>query len=130
MGDAIENAVDKSWSTGIAEPMGQVHRLVNRDLGGDFSSTELVDPESENISFHHRNTAHAPILRGACYLRIERFHIRYDSSGKRFGPVQNPGLGAGETSQTAGDARDRWRSLQLPGIENLQRAGPALRLNP
>src|SRR5690349_3361934 len=107
-----------------------MYRLVDGDFGGNFSAAELVNPQPENIALHDGHPAHSPVLRGTGSVGIESIDLRHNARGQRFGPIQNPRLGTGKPGETAGDTRNRRRSLQLPGIEDLQRSGSALSLNP
>ena len=87
-------------------------------------------PEPEDIALDHGDAAHAPVLARPRGFGIERADVGDHARGQLLGPIEDARLGAGEPGQAGRHAGHRRRALHLPGVEHLQRAGPALGLGP
>src|SRR4051812_12973447 len=92
-GDAVEDAVHEAGRAGIAEPMRQVYRLVDRDFRRNFTSAKLVNAEAENVPLDHGHAIHAPVLRGSRRLGIQDLDFGDDASRQLLSPIQDPRLG-------------------------------------
>ena len=130
-GDAVEHAVDEPRRARAAEPVGQPHRLVDRHLGRHLARAAARGCRAGGCSAPPPPSGSA--ASSPRRARPRRRGTRPSATtplGQRLRAVQHPRLGTGEPRRAAGDARHRRIALQLPGVEQLQRPGPALGLNP
>ena len=130
-GHAVEHAVDEPGRLAAAEPVGQPHRFVDGDLGRHRALAELVNARAGGCCAPPWRSARCassrrrePPPRRGC--RRSAHH----AGRQALRPVQHARLGAGEPGEAGRDLRHRRLALQLPGIEELERAGPALGLSP
>ena len=121
----------KPGRAGPAEPVRQPDCLVDRHLRGHLAAAKLVDAESQNIPLDDRDPAHPPVLRGLGQLGIQCSRSQPTTPAASCS-ARSRIRGSGPVSR--GDAAHHRRdgpaaALKLPGVEDLQRASPALGLN-
>ena len=114
-----------------AEPVGQPDRLVDRHLGRHFSLAQLEDRRAGGCCARPRpcgSAASSPTpapprrraTRPPATTPLASASARSSTRGS--GPVSR--------AEAGGELGHRRMAAQLPGVEQLERAGPALGLNP
>ena len=129
-GDAVEHTVHESRCPRAAEPVGQPDRLVDRHLGRHVPAPQLVDGDPQDVAARPRRSG----------SRRQFSAPRAASASSDSTSATTPSASASARSRRDGSGPVRRESPaathsdglapKLPGVEQLERAGATLGLNP
>src|SRR5262245_9608680 len=96
MSNPVEHAVDERWSLRSREPVRQLHRFIDDDLGRFLSQSQLVSSQAENIPFDGTDPTQPPIVGRSLRLSIQALRRVYDSGRQGLGAIEYQRIGASE----------------------------------